>query len=91
MRCAALILAALSFVTGLLAAWYWYKSSILPVERRIDRGPKGGMPGVVRAWLGGIIASAETSAALNKKASIWTAATVILGTLANFLGLIPSN
>jgi len=88
MRLVAFVLAALSLVTGLVAAWYWYKSSIVSVEPRIDRGPRGGMPGVVRAWLGGTIASVESSAALNKKASVWTAATVVLGTLGNFLGLI---
>jgi hypothetical protein len=88
MRLAAFILAALSLITGLVAAWYWYKSSLVRVEPRIDHRTGGAMPGPVRRWLGGTIASVENSAALNKKASLWTAATVILGTLGNFLSLI---
>lgn len=91
MKTTAVVLAMLSFLTGLLAAWYWYKASTVPVERRSDRGPKGAMLGVVRAELGSITAATETSAILNKKAAGWTAATVILGTLANVLGLIGPN
>jgi hypothetical protein len=68
----AFVLAGLSLVTGLVSAWYWYQSSVVKVEPRLDRGPGGRMPSVVRRAIGGLIASGETSAALNKKASLYS-------------------
>ncbi len=91
MKVSGLILAILSLVTGRLAAWYWYQASVITVGLALRSGPGGGMPGVVRAALGGLRQSVEASATLNKNAALWTAAAVVLGTLGNLLSLIGSN
>jgi hypothetical protein len=77
----------LAFLTGVVAATYWYRSSTVAVEPQVDHRTGGAMPGPVRRWLGGMLIAAEDSATLNKKASVWTAATVVLGTLSNLVGL----
>jgi hypothetical protein len=91
MKLAAIILAVLSFLSGLAAAWYWYEAGRVPVGLAPRSGPGGAMPGPVRAALGGLRVSVEASAALNRNAALLTAAAVVLGTLANLIGLIASN
>ncbi len=46
------------------------------------------MSGVIRGTLGGVRAWANSSSSLNEKAALWTAATVVLGTLGNLLSLV---
>jgi hypothetical protein len=85
-----LVLAAVAFITGLLAAWYWYKAS------RIQTVPKWGYSGEghwaqalgQHRWTEELITSTSESARLNKIAALWTAVAVMLNALAALIAFI---
>ena len=81
MKIAEIVLAMLAFVTGLIAAWYWYRAS------KITADPGWGHNGLVEpgnrsaakdAWIAAMLKSASESARLNKIAALWTAMAVAL-------------
>lgn len=83
-----LVLAVAAFITGLLAAGYWYKAS------RVTADPEWGRNGEYRpvthsmeqdAWIAVLIQSASESARLNKIAALWTAVAVALNALATLI------
>lgn len=90
MKYVELILAVAAFVTGLLAAQYWYKAS------HIQTVPKWGYSGESQwaqalgqhHWTGQLIASTSESARLNKIAALWTAAAVALNAFAALIAFI---
>ena len=78
-------------IVGLVGAYYWYMSSIVPIERWggneavpfPDRDKRQEMLDRTTAmntlWLGGMFEAAQQTARLNKKAALWTAGAVVLG------------
>lgn len=81
MKIAEIAIAILAFVTGLVAAWYWYRASKITADP--GWGPNGlAEPGVHSAaqdaWIAAMLQSASESARLNKIAALWTAVTVAL-------------
>jgi len=81
MKVAEIAIAILAFVTGLVAAWYWYRASKITADP--GWGPNGlAEPGVHSAaqdaWIAAMLQSASESARLNKIAALWTAVTVAL-------------
>lgn len=85
-----LLLAAAAFITGLLAAWYWYKAS------RIQTVPKWGYSGeghwaqvlAQHYWTNDLRESAAESARLNKIAALWTAVAVALNAFAALIAFL---
>jgi hypothetical protein len=74
-----------ALVCGLIAASYWYRSSVVETKLDSDFEP------VVeelrnRAWFSAIMRAATTSANLNKIAARWTAAVVVLGSASSISG-----
>ena len=91
MKVAEIAIAALAFVTGLIAAWYWYRASKIAADP--GWGPNGlAEPGVHSttqdAWIGAMLQSASESARLNKIAAFWTAVAAMLNALAALTALI---
>jgi hypothetical protein len=82
-----------ALVTGLKAAFHWYKAS----EVAIDPGWTQENPEPVdeelkqMCWNVAIIDAAQKSAALNKVAALWTAAAVVLGAVSSLIGSLISN
>jgi hypothetical protein len=91
MRYLALAFALAALATGLVAAWYWYQSSVVGVVPNVDKAPRGGMAEASGPWVAGSIDSIRAAGALNKRASLWTAFSVFLGTISNLIGIIGSN
>jgi hypothetical protein len=85
-------------VTGLIAAYWWYRSAkIVPVPawavpRTGVAGVFSGEPGDSQesdsGWLAALLVAAKDSANLNKCAALWTASSVLAGAIANFAGNI---
>ena len=78
--------------SGLKAAWLWYRASKVgvdpgwsanPLMEPVDEDQKNS------GWIAGIITSSSESADLNKHASLWTAASVMLGSISNVIGSLP--
>ena len=83
----ALALAALA--SGLLAAWYWYRSTKeVPVDtlRALYGGPEqSAMDGV-----SGLFETGLRAAKWNQKAAIWTAVTAVLSALSAAAGAVSN-
>jgi hypothetical protein len=83
-------LAISALLTGLLAAWYWYKSSAVKVAPKADGRFGGGMATAPAPWLAGAMDAFTEAARLNKNASLWTAASVVLAQLSSIAVLISN-
>lgn len=85
----AICFAAVGGVSGIISARYWYESS------RISVTPPWGdfepLEAVDKAvgWASATLDALIKSAALNKKAARWTAASVLLSAVAGVLGNLP--
>jgi hypothetical protein len=86
-KAASFVLAIFGFAAGMVAAWYWLRST------RVQATPPwaqfGGIErpgGDPEGWIVGLLQAAKESAALNKVAAIWTAASVIFNSLAALAG-----
>lgn len=99
MHCFSIAVGVIALVTGLIAAYWWYQSAqIVPVPSWAVSGPgeagvfSGVEPGDSQlsdsGWIAGLLAAAQKSADLNKRAALWTAFSVLAGAIANFAGNI---
>jgi len=87
-----ILLAAGALITGLKAAYHWHASSLVeiypgwtserpePVDRELRQ----------IAQYGATLTAVAQSAAQNKVAAIWTAASVILGGASSILGALAA-
>ena len=92
MKFVSIALAFAAFFTGLAAAWYWYKSSKVVID------PEWGIPGVdphIRPVVPELVQldlevatdkAMQQIGALNKVASLWTAASVTLSAASSIVG-----
>jgi peptidoglycan/LPS O-acetylase OafA/YrhL len=74
---------------GLVAAWYWYQSTKVPLKTT-----QPDAKGIEMAALGlaaGAYEAYRKVSALNKKAALWTAASVVLGAISAVIGALNSN
>jgi len=97
MRAISVGLAIAALITGLIAAWHWYRSSRIMVD---PGWTEPGEPGPTepvserrqhREWTSATIAAFHDAAALNKTASFWTAGSVALGAASTIVGALASN
>jgi hypothetical protein len=78
-------LALLSSAAGLVAAWFWYRSSQVPAVPpwAAVGGIEPGDPDLARSgWIAALLESTQEAGRLNKVAALWTAASVALGVAA---------
>jgi hypothetical protein len=87
--------AAMAFLTGLTAAWYWYGSSKVAIDPgwRSPANPSGPMEPVEpeaqqMAWTAATLKALNEAAALNKVAASWTAVSVALNAASAILGAL---
>jgi hypothetical protein len=78
-----ILFAIAALITGLVGACYWYKSSIVPIDRwGRNEHPSSFRPHEHQAantlWLGGMFEAAQKTARLNRVAALWTAFAVVL-------------
>lgn len=86
MKHASLAFAAVALITGLVAAWYWFKASAVKVEPLLGRfGP---MANASDPFVAGALDAIERSAALNKTAALWTAASVLCSGITSVAGAL---
>lgn len=84
MKIVGLILAFISFGSGLLATYYWYRASKVGISPgwtvesgELDRNIMG--------WVTGCMIAFTESGNLNKRAAGWTALAVASGAIASFI------
>lgn len=89
MYVAALVLVFFGFATGLYAAFWWLKASRVQIDPKW--GPLGEPVDPVASnadWIGAALDSASKSADLNRRAALWTAASVALNAIAATVGAL---
>jgi len=89
----ALGLAILAGFTGVIAAIYWYRSSIVPTDPVWPSGAFGPVePGEHDAsmdgWIAGMMQSNALVARLNAKAALWTGGSVLLAAVASIVSVL---
>jgi hypothetical protein len=88
MKCISIGLAVCSLVFGLVAAFYWYRSSTVKPDPGWTReNPEPVVPEIRQmVWNSAILTAVTVSADLNKLAAIWTALSVALAGAASIFG-----
>ncbi|MBV7539365.1 hypothetical protein KW842_26690 [Duganella sp. sic0402] len=90
-KCLSLGLGIVGLVTGVYAAYLWNIASKIPVTP--THLQFGGIEPLDQAmsnaqWIVGLLQSIKQSGIFNQRAAKWTAATVLFGSAASFLGLL---
>jgi hypothetical protein len=87
-KCVSIGLAVCSVIFGLIAAFYWYQSSIVkPDPGWSVENPEPVVPEIKHmVWNSAILTAVTTAADLSKIAAIWTALSVALGGAASIVG-----
>jgi predicted negative regulator of RcsB-dependent stress response len=88
MKVIAFLLAVVSFATGLLAAWYWYRSSQVAVKQTNKEAKS--YDSITLGLLRRAIEAYQEVATLNKKAALWTITTVVLTAASAVAGAWPT-
>ncbi len=84
---AVVILDVAAGMFGLIAAWYWYHSSLVVYPRKLHGVvPMGGSATIDTRDL---LKAVEASSGLNRTAARFTAAAVFCGAAGNLLGIWP--
>lgn len=88
------LLALATLVTAVIAAYYWFRSAIVPTAEMSE--PVASVTDDPVQHLDVAIANANyirrsltESGRLNKHAAIWTGVSAIIGAVATFFGLLP--
>jgi len=87
MKTVSLVFAFAALVTGLVAAWYWYLSSIVPVEPAWRVEP-GDAEASQAGWIAAALKAMASAADLNKKAARWTAASAVCAAASSVCGAL---
>ena len=90
MKYVSLALAVGALLTGIIAAAFWYKASIVKSVPKADGRFGGGMATATAPWLAGALDAMTTASRLDKVASLWTAASVVLSGLSSVAGQISN-
>lgn len=76
--------AAISLITGLAAAWYWFKASRVGIDPGWRVEP-GDAERSITGWVTGCMIAFTRSGKLNKVAALLTGVSVGFGAISNFL------
>jgi hypothetical protein len=89
-KCIGVGLAVCSMVFGLIAARYWYRSSVVKVDPGwTAKNPQPVDPQLIQMdWNSATLKAIQKSSDLNKVAALWTAISVGLGGLSGIIGSV---
>jgi hypothetical protein len=84
MKVIGLVFAFIALVTGLIAAYFWSRASMVPIVPTWKIEP-GESDASQQGWQVGTMMAFGKSGELNKLAARWTAASVALGAIGTFI------
>ena len=79
------ILSVVGFLIGLVSAYYWHAASKVTVSSAWELEVRGDVSRNIMGWVTGNMVAFKKSSDLNRQAALWTAATVIVSTVAGVL------
>lgn len=88
---ASLALAGLGMTCGLISAWYWLLSSRVRPEPAWELDIRGPVDRNIMGHVAGLMIAARKASALNAKAAVWAASTVVLTSASALVGAMASN
>ena len=91
MKVASITLALIASATGIWSSWLWYRASrvqIMPMWQTEGRIEPLDPTSAQAEWIVALLQTATKSGHLNRKAAVWTAATVLLSTIATLVGAV---
>lgn len=93
MKWVSLAAVMVSFGAGMWAAWLWWRSSRVRANPEWVRDYRTGLPMqpvdptlTQMSWFDALLRASEEAAALNARAALWTAITVVVGLVAGLTG-----
>ena len=84
MKVIGLVLAFITLITGLVAAYFWSSASMVPIVPTWKIEP-GESDASMQGWQAGTMMAFSKSGELNKLAARWTAASVACGAISTFI------
>jgi hypothetical protein len=90
-RFVAIGLAIAALAAGLVAARYWYQSSVVKIDPAWQMEIRGPVDKNIMGWVSGVMIAFTTASRLNRKAALWTAASVVLGAVSAVIGAWPTS
>jgi hypothetical protein len=90
MRAVNMGLVVSTFLTGVVAAAYWYRSSRIQPRPTWRIEPGDGQLSQ-SGWLAGTLQAFSDAAALNAKAAGWTAVSVALAAISSLVGIFANR
>ena len=84
MKMIGLVFAFITLITGLIAAYFWSRASMVPIVPTWKIEP-GESDASMQGWQAGTMMAFGKSGELNKEAARWTAVAVILQTIGTFI------
>jgi hypothetical protein len=88
-----LLLSLATLATAVLAAYYWFKSSRIPIFEldepvaSISDAPESHVL-VAKVHIASLMAASKESSALNKVAALWTGVSALLGAITTVVGTL---
>jgi len=89
-----IILTLSTLLTGVMSAFYWYKSSkvmVMPMEEMNGELQPLPIETNQTEWLRAVYLGIQKTGSLNKKASIYTASAVSLSVISTLVNIVFSN
>jgi len=80
--------AGAGFLAGIVASWYWFKSTKVSIDPSKTKSQSGQEAFVLMRWIDSVMTTSATASQLNAKAAGWTAVSVFCSGLS---GLLHSN
>lgn len=81
-------LSVFGVVCGLVSAYYWHAASKVIVYPAWELEIRGDTDKNIMGWVTGNMIAFKRSGDLNKQAALWTAATIVLSTVAGVLSTL---
>ena len=86
---ASIALALVASATGIRSAWLWHRASrvqVMPMWETDGRIEPLDPTNAQAEWIVALLQTATKAGDLNRKAAVWTAATILLSTIASLVG-----
>lgn len=90
MKAIGLAFSLLSTASGFISAYYWYCASKVNISPAWELEIRGDREKNIMGWVTGNMIAFTKSGVLNKRASIWTAVTIALAAISNFLSTVAT-
>ena len=88
LKTVSVILSVIALLFGLVSAYYWHAASKAPIVPAWELEIRDDINKNIMGWVTGNMIAFKRSGDLNKRAAMWTAATILVSTVASVLSTL---